>query len=141
MNEACVFCRIVNGAEPASIVCSDDFTLAFVDLRQFHPGHVLVIPRAHLHDVRELDVPSGAALMATVARVTRAVGQAFPNDGLSLWHSIGLAAFQEVPHLHIHVHPRQTDDDFLRVYPGEPQLSDARTRNHYAALVRARLEP
>ena len=114
--------------------------MAFVDLRQYHPGHILIIPRAHLHDVRELDPATGAALMATVSRVTRAVGRAFPNEGLSLWHSIGPAAFQEVPHLHIHVHPRFVDDGFLRVYPGDLPTSDQPTRDHYAAAVRGCLE-
>ena len=125
---------------PASLVYQDAATLAFVDLRQFHPGHVLVIPRTHLHDVRELDPAAGAALMATVARMTRAVSEAFPNEGLSLWHSIGPAACQEVPHLHFHIHPRFHDDQFLRVYPGEPPTSDPQTREHYAEMVRARLE-
>jgi histidine triad (HIT) family protein len=106
----CVFCQIVRGTEPASIVWEDDLTIAAVDLRQFHPGHVLVIPRQHLRDVRDLDYATGAAVMATVVRVTRAVAAAFPNQGMSLWHSIGEAAFQEVPHLHIHVHPRILGD-------------------------------
>ena len=139
MNETCVFCRIAAGTAPASVVYRDTATLAFVDLRQFHPGHVLVIPRAHLHDVRELDPATGAALMATVTRITRAVSRAFPNEGLSLWHSVGPAAFQEVPHLHFHVHPRFYGDDFLRVYPGEPPTSDAATRERYAEAVRAQL--
>ena len=67
-----------------------------IDPRQFHPGHTLVMPRRHLHDVRELDSTTGAALMSAVVRISRAVGVAFPNQGLSLWHSIGEAAYQEV---------------------------------------------
>ena len=140
MSEECVFCPIASGTLPASIVYEDPTTLAFVDLRQFHPGHVLVIPRTHLLDVRELDPATGAALMATVARITRAVGRAFPHEGLSLWHSIGPAAFQEVPHLHFHIHPRFHDDNFLRVYPGELPTSDETTRGRYAQMVRRQLE-
>ena len=140
MSDGCIFCQIVDGTVPASIVYGDEATLAFVDLRQFHPGHILVIPRVHLRDVRELDPATGAALMATVARITRAVGRAFPNEGLSLWHSIGPAALQEVLHLHIHIHPRLADDGFLRVYPGEAPTSDQQTRDRLAAMVRAQLE-
>lgn len=114
--------------------------MAFVDLRQFHPGHTLVIPRRHLRDVRELDGATGAALMSTVSRITGAVGAAFPNEGLSLWHSIGEAGFQEVPHLHIHVHPRTLGDDVLRVYPRAPATPDTDTRDRYAALIRRQLE-
>jgi len=114
--------------------------MAFVDLRQFHPGHVLVIPKEHFNDVRDLDERTGAALMSTVARVTRAVATAFPSEGFSLWHSIGEAAFQEVPHLHIHIHPRLRDDNFLRVYPGElPAEANKEKRDEIAARVREHL--
>lgn len=110
--------------------------MAFVDLRQFHPGHTLVIPRQHFRDVRELDEASGAALMSTLSRVTRAVAAVFPNEGLSLWHSIGEAAFQEVSHLHFHIHPRLKEDGVLRVYPQAPATPDKQTRDEYAAILR-----
>jgi histidine triad (HIT) family protein len=139
VNNPCVFCEIGEGAAPASMVYEDALTLAFLDLRQFHPGHVLVIPRKHLADVRELEEITGAALMATVARVSAAVGKAFPNQGLSVWHSIGPAAFQEVPHLHIHIHPRLLGDDLLRVYPGKVSSSTSRERDKYSAMIREHL--
>ena len=140
MSEGCIFCAIVRGTEPASIVWEDDFTMAFLDRRQFHAGHTLVIPRQHLCDVRELDNPTGAALMASVARITRAVAAAFPNQGLSLWHSIGEAADQEVPHLHIHVHPRKLDDQLLQIYPSPPPRPDKPIQDTYAATLRSYLE-
>jgi histidine triad (HIT) family protein len=135
-NDNCIFCQIVQNTHLASIVYEDNLTMAFVDLRQFHQGHTLVIPRKHFADVRELDSATGAALMSTVSLITRAVGIAFPNEGISLWHSIGPAAFQEVPHLHIHIHPRKTGDGFLRVYPGELPTSDRETRDLYAKRIR-----
>ena len=137
---SCVFCDIAAGRIAASIVHQDELTVAFVDLRQFHPGHTLVIPRRHFGDVRELDHTTGASLMATVARITRAVGAAFPNEGLSLWHSIGAAAFQEVPHLHIHIHPRFRDDNVLQVYPSPPATPNKEERDQYAAILRQNLE-
>jgi len=140
MNDTCVFCAIAQGTTPASVVDENDLVMAIVDLRQVHPGHTLVIPRRHLHDVRELDDATGAALMAMVSRITRAVGGAFPNEGLSLWHSIGEAAFQEVPHLHIHVHPRRVGDDLLRVYPQHPTNTERSTLDAYAAELRAHLD-
>lgn len=92
VSEPCVFCEIVAAERPASVVYADERTLAFVDLRQYHPGHTLVIPRRHVEDVRELDDATGAALIAALARVARAVSRAFPNEGLSVWHSIGSAS-------------------------------------------------
>lgn len=139
MSDHCVFCRIIEGSEPASLVLEDALTLAFVDLRQYHPGHVLVVPRAHLSDVRDLDDATGAALIRTLVRVTRAVGTVFENEGISIWHSIGPAAFQEVPHLHLHVHPRRSDDDVLRVYPQPPATPDRDTLETMAQRLRAEL--
>ena len=139
MDAGCTFCRIAAGDLPASLVHADEHVLAFMDLRQFHPGHVLVIPRKHLQDVRELDDVTGAALMSLLARITRAVGEVFPNEGLSLWHSIGEAAFQEVPHLHFHVHPRRMDDEALRVYPQLPRNADRDVLEAHAEKIRAQL--
>jgi histidine triad (HIT) family protein len=139
MSEQCPFCEIVRGTRPASIVWEDELTVAFLDLRQFHAGHTLVIPRQHLRDARELDDPTGAALMASVSRITRAVAAAFPNQGLSVWHSIGEAADQEVPHLHFHVHPRIVGDQLLRIYPKYAPEPDPATRDSYAATLRAAL--
>ena len=84
MADHCIFCEIINRSAPASIVFEDERTLAFVDLRQANPGHVLVIPKVHINDVRELDKETGSALMQSVSQITRAVGHAFPNNGISL---------------------------------------------------------
>lgn len=137
---ACVFCDIAARSLPASIVHSDERTIAFMDLRQVNAGHVLVVPRAHVNDVRDLGDEDGAALMRTVGRIARAVGAAFPNEGLSVWHSIGPAAFQEVPHLHFHVHPRLHGDAVLRVYASEPVNADRATLERYAADLRSELQ-
>ena len=137
----CIFCDLLEAESPPHRIYRDALTAAFVDLRQFHPGHVLVMPRRHVADVRDLDEATGAALMAAVSRVTRAVAAAFPHEGISLWHSIGPAAFQEVPHLHIHVHPRFQGDDFLRVYPSRPAAPGFDVLGDYAERVRMHQEP
>ena len=137
--DRCVFCEIVAGRAAADLVWEDERTLAFVDLRQANPGHVLVIPRRHVPDARELDDDTGAALMTTLVLVLRAVDDAFPSEGFSVWHSIGPAAFQEVPHLHLHVLPRRANDGLLRVYPSDPEDADARFRAEVARRLRERL--
>jgi histidine triad (HIT) family protein len=106
----------------------------------FHPGHVLVIPRRHVPDVRAVDDALAAALMAAVARAERAVDRAFPGDGLSVWHSAGPGAHQEVPHLHVHVHPRRLGDGMLRGYPAAPALPGRATLDAWAARLREALD-
>lgn len=136
---SCVFCGISTGAVPASIVFENEDTIAFIDLRQFHSGHVLVIPRRHIVDIRDADEQTAMAVMATVAKVARAVSAVFPSDGLSLWHSAGAGANQEVPHLHVHIHPRFLDDDVLRVYPSAPSLPPREILEEWAVQLRGAL--
>jgi histidine triad (HIT) family protein len=136
MGTECIFCEVMAGRAPADFVYQDDLTVALVDPRQHNPGHVLVIPRTHINDIRQLDPQSGARLMNTLIKIARAVDRAFPNEGLTLWHSIGPAAFQEVPHMHMHVHARRLGDGLLRVYPGAPVDADATTRASYAERLR-----
>ena len=136
---SCVFCQIVAKRAPAAIVDEDQWTLSFVDLRQANRGHVLVVPKAHHADIRQLDAETAGALMQTIVRITQAVGATFPNQGLSLWNSIGPAAFQEVPHVHFHIHPRLPEDQLLRIYPGSPATAEMEQRERIAEQLRRRL--
>ncbi|MGY0613486.1 HIT family protein [Luteimonas sp. A501] len=139
MANGCIFCEIIAKDAPASFVREDALTVAFIDTRQFHPGHVLVVPKAHLSDIRELDGETGAALMAAVVDVTRALSNALSCQGISVWNSNGEAAGQEVPHLHFHVHPRSQFDRLLEVYPSPPRSPDRATLDALAASIRSHL--
>lgn len=133
----CIFCEIIAGRAPATIVASNDDTIAAMDLRQFHPGHVLIIPKAHVADIRDASDELAAELMKMVARVARAVDATFPSDGISVWHSAGEGANQEVPHLHIHVHPRFLGDGVLRVYPSPPNQPERKQLELWGDGLRA----
>ncbi|MBC8089015.1 MAG: HIT domain-containing protein [Phycisphaerae bacterium] len=137
--DQCTFCSIVAGEKPASIVWEDEHSMAFLDLRQFHSGHVLIVSRAHFGDLRDADSATAAAVMLTTARVMRAVASLFKNDGLSVWHSAGEGAHQEVPHLHFHVHPRLIGDDVLRVYPSAPHHPPRTQLDDWASDIRQAL--
>jgi histidine triad (HIT) family protein len=136
-DETCPFCEIVAGRMPASTVIADESVVAAMDLRQFHPGHVIVIPRRHVADIRQLDIPTAEALMRAMVAISRALDAAFPSDGLSVWHSAGRGANQEVPHLHFHIHPRVEGDDVLRVYPSAPCYPDRATLDRWAGALKA----
>lgn len=140
MGDDCVFCRIIAGQAPASVVREDALTLAFMDMRQFHPGHVLVVPKVHVADVRDLDDETGAAMMSALIDVTRATSAAFPSPGMSVWHSIGEAGGQEVFHLHFHVHPREESDRVMEIYPSQPEIPGRDVLEQLAAAIRPHLE-
>lgn len=115
--DACAFCAILAGTLPASFVHEDDQVVAFMDLRQAVPGHVLVVPRRHVETVFDLDEDTAAQLMRVAVRIARAAEAAFAPDGLNLWQSNREAGGQEVPHVHLHVEPRMAGDGLLRIYP------------------------
>ena len=139
MPQGCLFCAIVAGEEPASVVWEDPLAMAFMDLRQPNPGHVLVVPRAHIADILELDDRTGAALIAGTTRVARGVARAFAPDGLNVWQSTGEAAGQEVFHLHLHVMPRRTGDTLFRPYTELPPPTPRDTLNELAEELRGHL--
>ncbi len=136
MTTDCVFCQIVAGEAPASIAYEDERTLAFLDLRQMRGGHTLVVPKQHITDIFDLDDATGAAVMATVARVARGVRAAFAPDGVNIWQSNGEAAGQEVFHLHFHVVPRHAGDGLLRFYPQRPGYPERPELDAQAAAIR-----
>jgi len=135
----CVFCRVIAGALPASRVCEDDFTLAFMDLRQTNAGHVLVLPKRHVETIDLLPPDLAGPLMQATARVARALRTALEPHGINVWQSNGAAAGQEVPHVHVHVFPRYVGDGHFRIYPGRAPNASRRELEEIAARLHAAL--
>lgn len=137
MKADCVFCKLVAKQIPASVVYEDEATLAFMDLGQVNPGHVLVACKAHADNVYELDEAQAAAVFRTAVRVARAVRGAFDPPGLSIYQANGRPAGQTVFHFHLHVLPRHDADGMQLVWPVK---NPPRERlEEYAAQIRARL--
>ena len=100
----CLFCRLVAGEIPATVVREDELTVAFRDVNPQGPTHVLVIPRSHCADVGTLAAEDPEALVAlhrAAAAVATAEGVAGP--GWRLVFNTGADAGQSVPHVHGHV--------------------------------------
>jgi histidine triad (HIT) family protein len=99
----CLFCRIVAGEIPATVVHETATTLAFRDIGPKAPVHVLVIPKAHHRDVLALagDPQAAAELLAASAAVAEAEG--LTADGFRLIFNTGRHGGQEVFHVHAHV--------------------------------------
>lgn len=137
MKADCVFCKLVAKQIPASIVYEDEATLAFMDLGQVNPGHVLVACKAHAENVYALDEAQAAAVFRTVARVARAVRAAFDPPGLSIYQANGTPAGQTVLHFHLHVVPRHEGDGMQLTWPVKNPPREKLAA--YCAQVRAKL--
>jgi histidine triad (HIT) family protein len=115
----CIFCSIVRGVEPASVVHSDRKVMAFLDAQPVNPGHVLIVPKVHAADLSELDEETGGHMFKVAMRVAAGLRRSGVRcEGINLHLADGEAAFQEVFHVHLHVIPRFRGDGFgLRFGP------------------------
>jgi histidine triad (HIT) family protein len=119
----CLFCRIVAGEIPATIVAEDDRTISFMDINPATRGHALVIPREHAGDLLETDPDDVQAVALAAQRLAQRARERLGAQGVNLLNSNGPAAWQTVFHYHVHVIPRYTDDP-LRL-PWIPAAGDA----------------
>ena len=133
----CVFCKIVAKQIPATVVHEDEHTLAFMDIGQVNPGHVLVAVKKHAENIFALDEVQAAAVFRSAAKVARAIRGAFEPQGLSVYQANGTAAGQTVLHLHIHLVPRYEGDGMALTWPVKNPPREKLTE--YAAKIRAKL--
>lgn len=112
-HDDCIFCRIVAGEVPCYKLYEDERTLAFLDINPVHPGHALVIPKAHAPSLLEVPDEDLAAVMIVVKRVARAVHWVCEPDGINLHQANGEGAAQSVFHYHMHVVPRRLGDGLV----------------------------
>ena len=115
--ESCVFCKIVAKQIPATVVYEDEHTLAFMDIGQVNPGHVLVAVKQHAESIFALDEARAGAAFRAAARVARAIRDAFAPQGLSVYQANGSAAGQTVFHFHLHLVPRHERDGMQLTWP------------------------
>lgn len=134
----CIFCRIVARQIPATVVHEDGQTLAFMDIGQVNPGHVLVALKAHAENLYALDEAQAAAVFRTTARVARAIRAAFAPEGLSVYQANGKSAGQTVFHFHIHLVPRHEGDGMSLAWPVKNPPREK--LEEYASRIRAKLQ-
>lgn len=143
MSGDCVFCRVLAGEIPGSVVYEDDRVAAFLDLYPVHDGHTLVVPRAHLADLRGCPADLAGHLFGVGTRLAPAIVAVTGADGFNIWTAAGRAAGQTVFHLHLHVLPRFAGDGFGPRLPAgravecpRPTLDRMAERIRTAAAVR-----
>jgi histidine triad (HIT) family protein len=133
----CVFCKIIAGQIPATKVHEDGLTLAFMDIGQVNPGHVLVATKPHVENIYELDDAHAAAVFQATTRVARAVRRAYAPEGVTLYQANGAAAGQTVFHFHLHIVPRHQGDGMHLAWPAKNPPREQLEAN--AARIRASL--
>ncbi|RQO61581.1 HIT family protein [Variovorax sp. KBW07] len=131
----CIFCRLVAGDIPAARVHEDELTIAFMDIGQVNPGHVLVATRRHAATFFDITPEEAAAVAQTAQEVARAVRDTFDPPGLTLFQANGREGDQTVFHFHMHVVPRHANDGIALTWPRKEPAADV--LQGYAQRLRA----
>lgn len=109
----CIYCRIVAGEVPASVVYEDDHAIAFLDIQPITPGHILVIPKSHTESLIDLSREDAGHMIRVGQMIDKALRQSdLLCEGVNLFLADGKAAGQDVGHVHLHVFPRYEGDGF-----------------------------
>ncbi len=133
----CVFCRIRDGQLPSTKVAENDRAFAIMDINPINDGHVLLLTKAHAETLFEIGEEDLVAAARLARRVATGIRTGLNPDGLNLVQANGRAAFQSVPHFHIHLIPRWLQDGMgfdWTLVPGDPERIRAAAERIRAAL-------
>jgi len=131
----CPFCQIAAGTAAASVVLRDGEVCAFLYARPLFKGHVLVIPRAHVETLSNLDKVE--PLFTAVQRVATAVERGLGAQGSFV--AVNNKVSQSVPHLHVHVVPRTKGDGLRGFFWPRVKYESDQERDEYAQRIAAAL--
>jgi histidine triad (HIT) family protein len=104
----CTFCRIIEGDLPAHVVLDDDACMAFLDVRPLFPGHTLLVPREHHETLGDLPADQIEPLFSRAQRLSVVIEEVLGAAGSFV--AMNNRVSQSVPHLHVHVVPRNRKD-------------------------------
>ncbi len=99
----CLFCAIINGDIPSAKVYEDEWCYAFRDIKPAAPVHVLVVPKAHiasLDEINEENAPLAAKILSAIPKIAKSEGL---SGGYRVISNIGEDSCQSVRHLHFHI--------------------------------------
>jgi histidine triad (HIT) family protein len=128
----CLFCRIVSGELPATIVYEDDNSVAFLDHRPLFHGHTLLVPREHVETLDELSPKIVGPYFQAAQLLSRAVESGMEAEGTFV--AMNNRVSQSVPHLHVHVVPRRKKDGLKGFfwprtkYKDDEEMEDAKKK-------------
>ena len=121
---SCVFCRIIAGESPASVIWQDEDAMALMNLRGVNQGECMVIPKEHIDHFTSIPDPVAAKILLVAQRIGRRILALYEPERIGyVVHGYG------VPHAHLIIVPQNDPNDitsrkFMRVVGGEIEFTD-----------------
>jgi histidine triad (HIT) family protein len=131
----CLFCAIVAGEHPATIVLDEEHLVAFLDIRPVFKGHTLLVPRRHVDTLLELPAELRDPVLEAAQRISAAVVDGLGAQGSFV--AMNNVVSQSVPHLHVHVVPRTKGDGLRGFFWPRTKYADPDEMADYAARLAA----
>lgn len=136
----CVFCDALRRKDDAETLIAHRGKRAFVILNRFPytSGHVMIVPYAHVAELRLCDAQSLGEMMQLSQRVEAVYQKDYKPDGMNLGMNLGRAAGAGVAdHLHLHMLPRWIGDSNFMTVTGETRVHPEDLRTTYERLSKA----
>ena len=132
----CNFCKLIKRELPISVVYEDEKVISFMDIQPINPGHLLIIPKTHVTNLKDLKPDTGGHMFETAMRLSEALRVSdIKCEGVNLFLADGETAGQDVFHVHLHVIPRFRGDGFgfklddsYYILPNRTELDEAASR-------------
>lgn len=122
MND-CLFCKIINGEIPSSVVHRDDDVVAFLDIFPYTKGHTVVVPVKHYHNLLDFPDEKMQKYFSRIKNLAGRIKEKLNADGINIVQNNFPAAGQVINHLHFHIIPRWENDGRHFVSPPKEQAS------------------
>jgi histidine triad (HIT) family protein len=122
----CIFCKIVSGDIPSSVVYEDEDFKAIMDISPASRGHIIIVTKKHFENLFELEDEVAGKVLIVARKIATAMKEELGCEGINLLQNNGKAAGQSVFHLHFHLIPRYNDDKLhLNWTPGRYEDGEA----------------
>ncbi len=138
MNRKCPFCEIARSPSSEKVVYRDEDITAFLDKRPLFLGHLLLIPNEHVTTLGDLDRDKIYPLFSVAQCLSRAVPSALGAVGSFV--AMNNIVSQSVPHLHIHIVPRNPKDGLRGFFWPRKKYDNEEQMNFFAKKLREAVE-
>ncbi len=130
----CLFCKITDKEIPSKILFENEIILAFLDISPISKGHTIVIPKNHYSNLEDIPNYELTEVYKEVKNLAKKIHENLKIDGYNILQNNFAAAGQVIEHFHIHIIPRNYDDEKFRIKIPRTQASEEELNEVYKIL-------
>ena len=130
----CIFCKIIEREIHSQIIFENELDIAFLDISPISDGHTIVIPKKHYSNLEDIPDYELTELFKVVKKLAKIIHKKLKIDGYNILQNNFTAAGQVIKHFHVHIIPRNFDDERFRIKIPRNQSSEGKLNKIYRIL-------